>query len=178
MSQELVPGSRASQLMASRNHLSAVTCLLQGELRSLTLQPPSLSVNDTPLSLVFSVKYLGIQISSDLSWSPHSANVCAKARKLIGVLYRRFYKHANYATLLQLYKSFFRLHLENCSIVWDPLLIKDKEALEKVQRFGLRMCLKNWSLDREQLLQLSNVADRCSQAKLCHLFKIINDLLI
>ena len=106
-------------------------------------------------------------------------NVCAKARKLIRLLYHCFYKHANCTTLLQLYKSFIRPHLEYCSMVWDPLLNKDKEALEKVQRFGLRMCLKKWSLKQGQLLQLSKVvslSDRRSQAKLRHLFKIINDL--
>ena len=52
-------------------------------------------------------------------------------------------------------------------------------VLEKVQRFALRVCLKNWSLDHDQLYQLSNVsplANRRSNAKLCHLFKIVNDL--
>ena len=77
-------------------------------------------VEGTPLMLVSSVKYLGIQINSDLSWSPHVANLCNKARRLIGLLYRRFYRHTDSTTLLQLYKTFIRPHLEYCSIVWDP----------------------------------------------------------
>lgn len=116
---------------------------------------------------------------SDLGWSPHINNLCAKARRLIGLLYRRFYKHANSSTLLQLYKSFIRPHLEYCAVVWDPHLAKDVEALEKVQRFALRMCLKNWSLDHDQLYQRSQVPHlslRRSNAKLVHLFKIVNDL--
>ena len=136
-------------------------------------------MNDVPLSLVPSVKYLGIQISRDLSWSTHVTSLCVRARKLIGLMYRRFYKYTSTQTLLQLYKALIRPHLEYCSIVWDPLFIKDKEALEKVQRFGLRMCLKDWSLDQNQLLQLSKVAslsERRSQARLYHLFKIVNDL--
>jgi hypothetical protein len=44
---------------------------------------------------------------------------------------------ADSSTLLQLYKSFIRPHLEYCSIVWDPYLIGDIEMLEKVQRFAL-----------------------------------------
>ena len=94
-------------------------------------------------------------------------------------MYRRFYKNADTKTLLQLYKTFIRPHLEYCSIVWDPYLAKDIEAIEKVQRFGLRMCLKQWDLNQEELLQAANVASlasRRSQAKLSHLFKIVNEL--
>ena len=86
---------------------------------------PSILVQGTPLSHVSSVKYLDILLNSDLSWSPHVANLCSKVRKLVGLLYRQFYKHADSATLLTLYKSFIRPHLEYSSIVWDPYLAGD-----------------------------------------------------
>ena len=105
--------------------------------RSTKSPPPPIIVQDTPLSLVDSVKYLGIQTNSDLSWSPHVANLCNKVRRLIGLLYRRFYKHTDSTTLLQLYKSFVRPHLEYCSVVWNPYLAGDIDALERVQRFAL-----------------------------------------
>ena len=120
-----------------------------------------------PLQQQF-VKYLGIQINSDLSWSPHVANLCNKARRLIGLLYRCFSKHADTTTLLQLYKSFICPLLEYCSIVWDSYLLGDTEAL---QRFALRVCLKNWSGNREDLYTQSNIpvlAERQSHARLCH----------
>jgi hypothetical protein len=63
--------------------------------------------------------------------------------------------------------------------VWDPHLSKDIEALEKVQRFALRMCLKNWSLDHAQLYsqsQMPPITLRRSKARLDHLFKIVNNL--
>ena len=105
--------------------------------------------------------------------NPHKQS-CNKARLLIGLLYRQFYKNADTKTLLQLYKTFIRPHLEYCSIVWNPYLAKDTEALEKVQRFGLPVCLKKWDLDQEQLLQASNVDSltvRRTNAKLSHLYK-------
>ena len=37
------------------------------------------------------IKYLGILLSCDISWSPHIAVVCLKACQMIGLLYRRFY---------------------------------------------------------------------------------------
>ena len=57
--------------------------------------------------------------------------LCNRARRLIGLMYRRFYKNADTKTLLQLYKTFIRPHLEYCSIVyvWDPYLAKDIEAI-------------------------------------------------
>ena len=122
-----------------------------------TIPPPILYVSGTPLHLVSSVRYLGIQLNSDLSWSCHTSNLCNKAGQLVGLLYRWFYKHANTSTLLQLYKAFIRPHLEYCAIVWDSHLLKDMDALEKVQRSALRMCLNNWSLDHDQLYQLSNL---------------------
>ena len=139
----------------SRHHLSlqpSKCCyMLITRKKACSIPPPILYVSGTPLLSVSSVRYLGVQLNSDLSWSPHISNLCAKARRLVGVLYRRFYKHANTSTLLHLYKSFIRPHLEYCAIVWDPHLLKDVDALEKVQRFALRMCLKSWSLDHNQL---------------------------
>ena len=70
--------------------------------RTCSIPPPILYVSEIPLQLVSSVRYLGIQLNSDLSWSPHITNLCTKARQLVGLLYCRFYKHANTSTLLQL----------------------------------------------------------------------------
>ena len=41
---------------------------------------PSLVVDDTPIEQVDSLPYLGVTISSDLSWSTHITNICTKAR--------------------------------------------------------------------------------------------------
>ena len=89
--------------------------------KACSIPPPILYVSGTPLQLVSSVRYLGIQLNCDLSWSPHISNLCTKARQLVGLLYHRFYKHASTPTLLQLYKAFIRPHLEYCAIVWDPI---------------------------------------------------------
>ena len=43
------------------------------------------------LSRVDTFKYLGILLHNKLSWSPHVEAVCSKVRKVLGLLYRRFY---------------------------------------------------------------------------------------
>jgi len=59
----------------------------------------------TVLEVVSTFKYLGLLISSDMSWSNHIKDICSKARKILGLLYRRYYQYADESTLLQLYMS-------------------------------------------------------------------------
>ena len=61
-------------------------------------------------------KYLSVTITHDLSWALHISNCCNETRKLIGLLYTRFHHHASSTTLLKLYCSFIRPHLEYASI--------------------------------------------------------------
>ena len=95
--------------------------------------PPTLCLGNTPLERVHMYKYLGVILTSNLSWSEHINSVCMKARKLIGLLYRRFYAHTNQLTL------------------FNPYLKKETEQLEKVQRFTLRMCMKQWDASYSDL---------------------------
>ncbi len=81
------------------------------------------------------------------------------------------------STLLRLYKAYVKLHLNYCSIVWDPPLAKDQEALESVQKFALRLCCKNWSAAYHELLDstgLTTLSTERKIGKLCFLYKIVN----
>ena len=71
--------------------------------------------------------------------------VCNKARKILGLLHRRFY-NAPASTVFQLYLSMVRPHLEYASPVRSPHLAKDKELIEGVQKFALRVASKNWTM--------------------------------
>ena len=139
------------------------------------LTPPQLILSGVILDRVQSYKYLGITLTTNLSWSPHISVCCNKTRKLIGLLYRRFYQHASSPTLLRLYCCFIRPHLEYASVVWNPSLKGEIDQLERVQKFALRVCLKSWDTDYEDLLSISNLPSlqkRRMLASLCHLFKI------
>ena len=98
-----------------------------------------------------------------------------------GNLLAAYSENAQSSTLLQLYKSFIRPHMEYCSSVWDPHLTKDTMLLENAQKFGLRVCLKDWSSSYEELLCKANLppppppSERCSLARVCHMHKIIHD---
>ena len=109
-------------------------------------------------------KYLGVILTSDLSWSSHVESICTKLWKLLRLLYRRFYRHAEPSALLQLYQSLVRPHLEYASDVWDPHLQRDIQLIENVQKFGLRICSKQWDLGYDELLSNFSVPNLQSQA--------------
>ena len=54
----------------------------------------------------------------------------------IGLLYRKYYKFSDQTTLLQLYISLVRLHLEYSAAVWDPHLQRHPDA-----RKNTKVCL-------------------------------------
>ena len=44
---------------------------------------------------VKSYKYLGVLITADLRWDVHISGICLKAKRLLGLLYRKFYRSVN-----------------------------------------------------------------------------------
>ena len=144
-----------------------------------SLEFPKVKINGVEVETVFSYKYLGVLLSSDLSWSAHVKMITTKARRVLGLIYRRFYRHLSSCKLLSLYVAQVRPILEYGAVVWDPFLKKDRLLLECTQKFALRMCLKDWNLHYSSLLcssHLPSLADRRKYLKLCILFKFIHQL--
>ena len=79
---------------------------------------------------------------SDLSFSQHIESTCSKARKILGLSYQKLYN--NVGTLLQLYLSLVRHHLQYASPVWNPYKQKHIKHLENVERFVLHVATKSW----------------------------------
>ncbi len=70
--------------------------------------------------------------------------VCSKARSLVGLLYRRFYGHADSSTVLQsVYTTMIRPRLEYAYAVWDPFQTKDLDKLEAVQKLHYGYALES-----------------------------------
>ncbi len=50
--------------------------------------------------------YLGVLITSDSMWSSHNiSNICNKTRRLVGLMYRKFYKYSSPETLIAIHLS-------------------------------------------------------------------------
>ena len=113
--------------------------------RKQNLTAPTLTLDGCPLDFVREYKYLGILISTDLSWKRHIEGICVKVKNLVAMLYQKFSLYANPYVMARLYGSQIRLHFEYGAQVWHPHLATDTAALEKVQKFALRICSRNWS---------------------------------
>ena len=90
-------------------------------------------------------KYLGISITSNLSWSQHISLICTKAMRLLGLIYRKFYFHSNTFTLLKLYVSLVCPLLEYACQVWNQYLLRDINKVESLHYVS--GCTKQWDLN-------------------------------
>ena len=73
---------------------------------------------DTMLDSVSSVKYLGVTISDELSWSTHIDNITKSENQTLGFLKRNFRVHKDLKSVA--YKTLVRPQLEYASTVWSP----------------------------------------------------------
>ena len=149
--------------------------------RQPILPSQPLTVNHSQLERVYSYKCLGVWLTSTLNWFTQITEINKKARSQLGIIYRNFYQHSNSATLLQLYLSYIRPHLEYAATVWDPHQVGFIHSLERIQKFALRMCTKKWNLEYNILLDscdIPSLAVRRQHLKLCFLFQLINGHII
>ena len=138
-----------------------------------------LLLDSCPLQRVNIFKYLGVLLSQDMSWSPHVQTICSRAKKVLGLLYRKFYSCSSTDTLTQLYVSLVRPHLEYACPVWAPHTAKDIHAIESVQKFACKMATHNWNSSYHDLLlltELPTLERRRLELKLGQLFKIVHNL--
>ena len=136
-----------------------------------------LMLNGQTLDIMDMVKYLGLTICSDLSWSRHINIITSRARRLVGLLFRQFYSCTDSYTLSKLYTTMVRPHLEYACEVWDQRLGKDSKLIERVQSFATKVCLKKWNSsypDMLDTLNLLSLSKRRKWAKLSTLYKIVH----
>ena len=89
------------------------------------------------LESVHTAKYLGVTLSSNMSWEPHINNITTKANKILGFLKRNLQIKQEETKALA-YKSMVRSNLEYCSTIWSPHTKKLKDKVEHTQRRAAR----------------------------------------
>ena len=167
-------GTRACYLTLNPLKCKYLVCSRK---RQPHLPPSGLLLANTVLEKVESYRYQGVVVTSKLSWSDHIDQICTKARKLIGMLYRQLYSWADTNTLLLFYTTCIRPHLEYACQLWDPYTSKNWLSLEAVQKFACKVCLKMWDLDYNTMLQLLNLPPlsvRREYLKLTAMYNILN----
>ena len=92
-------------------------------------------------------------LSSDLSWTNNIERTCTIAKKILGLLYRQFYQHADQETLtLQLYISHCLAPHGVCSTSLGPTHEKRSGSTGKDSKFVCKMITKNQDKGYNELL--------------------------
>ena len=124
---------------------------------------------------VDSVKYLGVILSKDSSWTRHINSVCTDAKHRVGLLHRQF-GLAGIPCLTQIYKTLILPFLDYCSCVWDPSYVLHTDKLESVQHFATKIITQQWNSrydDRLKLLKLSRLSTLRKRQKMSLCYRIV-----
>ena len=124
------------------------------------------------------IHFLGVEISADLKWSKHIANITKKASAKIGFLRRNLGRCP--ATIRRMaYISLVRSTLDYGSTVWDPFQTGDIAKLERIQRQAVRFIKRDYTSRQPGCVtemlreyQLPPLQERRKQQRLTTLYKI------
>ena len=101
----------------------------------IPLRLPKLAINNTVIERENSIKFLGVLLDENLTWSNHISCIHNKISKNIGLLYKAR-SYLNRKCLKQLYFSFIHSYLNYANITWgssprtkqQPLFYRQKHA--------------------------------------------------
>jgi hypothetical protein len=141
----------------------------------------SYTIHGTVLSEVNTAKYLGVNISSDLSWNKHIDITCKKANNTLGFLRRNTY-NCSQNVKETCYKSLVRPITEYASTVWDPYTQTNISKLEQVQRRSARYVTGDFRRTSSVTAMLNNLSwetlqQRREHAKVTIMYRIIYHLI-
>ena len=111
------------------------------------------------------VRDLGVLLSSDGSWSAQISRVVAEARRVAGWALSAF-RSRTPRTMVTLYKSLVRPHLDYCCTLWSPMKVGEISRVEDIQRAFTRKIdglvgLNYWQrLEKLGLLSLQRRRER------------------
>lgn len=134
------------------------------------------TLNNSPLSEVSNIKYLGVHIDNRLSFDTHIQETCKKGTRILHMLMRNL-KKARTKTRKLAYYTICRPILEYASPSWSPHLVKHIKSLEAINRKAFR-----WAYNLGRYDHISDIMsdvnwqvlkERRQHADLCLFFKII-----
>ena len=152
-------------------------CVVIHITRSRTPVPSQYLLHGQVLESVAGSKYLGVEISSNLSFNGHIQNITTSASRSLGFLKRNI-RSKNPELREIAYKTVVRPFVEYSSSVWSPYTKSNIARLEMVQRRAARWTLSEYYpyASVTQMLQSlgwRSLEQRRSDSRLCLFYKII-----
>ena len=90
-------------------------------------------VENQTLENTETIKDLGIYVTSTLSWSYYCNEIAKKANKVANSIQHTF-RSTDINLYVRAFDAYLQLILIYCSYVWNPILSKDIDVLENVQK--------------------------------------------
>ena len=134
--------------------------------------------NGTTLDKSSIVRDLGVNMSDELSWSPHINLMVDQANQIASWVLGVF-KDRSKQVMMQLYTSLIRSRVEYCCPLWNPTKIADIQSIESIQRHFTRRIsgMKNTNYwDRLKELRLSSLQRRRERYMIIHAWKILHGI--
>lgn len=133
------------------------------------------SLGGTPINTSTSYKYLGVNLTSTLSWVLHVDNIIAEASRTLGYLKRNLKSAPSHLKKLA-YITFVRPKLEYASSIWHPSQAYLSDNLERIQTRAARFIASAYTHDisvtqLKETLELPLLSSRRLNSRLCLLHK-------
>ena len=156
-------------------------CFVLNITRKRTPSKNKYSLKNQILQTVKTTTYLGVEISDDLSWSPHISNVTKKEYRSLGFLRRNLVTN-NIQVKTQAYTSLVRPHVEYAYSVWDPHKQGDIKRIESVQRRAARYVTNRFHntsspSDMIRELEWESLEQRRAKWRLINFYKVIHNMI-
>jgi hypothetical protein len=119
-------------------------CFTMRVTHKINQTPVNYSMGDHTLEQVDHHPYLGVELTSDMSWNKQINQISTKANRTLGLL-RRNLSCCDKSTKSTAYSALVRPLLEYCHTIWDPHQQTSKDTIEKVQRRAARFIFNDYS---------------------------------
>jgi ribonuclease P/MRP protein subunit RPP40 len=139
-----------------------------------------LSPDNTPIEEKLHLRDLGVEISSDLSFSMHIENTISASTRLVGWVLRTFRRRSKHV-MMTIWKSLIQSKLDYCSQLWCPTDQSSIGRIESVARHftsqisGLSE-LGYW--ERLQVLRLYSQERRRERYRIIFIWKVLQGLVL
>ena len=117
-------------------------------------------------------------MDNKLTFSHHINSIVARANQVMGMI-RRSFKYMDKDIFVQLFTSRVRPILEYGNVIWSPRLIRDIDAVERVQRRATKTVPGISTMtypDRLQTLRLPSLVYRRARGDMIETYKYLHNV--
>ena len=114
----------------------------------LPLRLPTLTINDTVIKRVNSIKFLGVMIQENMKWDDHIKMVEFKISKNLGIMKKsKCFVHSK--GLKNIYFALIHSYINYCNIAWGSKYHSHLKKIFNIQKHATRRAVL--SIDKKQV---------------------------